>query len=48
MNLALQLKINGNEVILNHEQEAELKLLLASFVKDKVESIHLEAGNVYE
>lgn len=48
VNLALQLKINGNEVILNHEQEAELKLLLASFVKDKVESIHLEAGNVYE
>lgn len=47
-NLPIQLLINGGAVELNNEQEAELKQLLASFVKAPIQSISLKAGEVYE
>lgn len=47
-NLPLQLTINGSDIQLNNEQEAELKQLLASFVKDPIESISLKAGVKHE
>ncbi len=48
VNLPMQLAINGEKVELSHSQEAELKQLLASFVKENVHSIKLNAGDEYE
>lgn len=48
VNLPIQLSINGSEIILNHDQEAQLKQLLASFVNDSLYSINLKAGEVHE